>query len=195
MSNFKEKKISWIAPIIPSFSMAGIELGLGSTEFLGLISKYLVDGESDLYQFEMSPTLRMVKGCLGEDEIYLFNVHDKDLTNWHLFFSVPDHAGANPRALGVVVRGERVHSVKAWNFERLKEGMEAKSIYRGKLPEDVGLGDPVCDLLSRANLIYDDDEGLFYFDDDYGMLEVVGYGDIDEYPDQVIMAISIISKS
>jgi hypothetical protein len=87
-----------------------------------------------------------------------------------------------------------VRAVKVWHFEKLKEGEVPKNIYRGKLPENIGLGDQVCDLLPYAKLVYDSAEELFYSDSEYGALEVTGYGDLDEYPEQVIMAISIISE-
>lgn len=195
MKNFKNKVISWNAPIAPSISMAGIELGMNASEFLDLLSMYVVDGGNNLYQFEMSPILRLLKNNSNDDEIYLFSVHDKELTNWRLYFNTPDHLGANPRALGVVVRDGKVYSVKVWHFEKLKEGDVPKNIYRGKLPENIGLGDLVCDLLPCAKLTYDDAEELFYSAGEYGALEVTGYGDLDEYPDQIIMAISVNSES
>jgi len=195
MKNFKDRVISWNAPIVPSISMAGIELGMGASELLDLLSMYAVAGANNLYQFEMSPILQLVKSNSNGDDIYLFNVHDKDLTNWRLYFNTPDHLGANPRALGVAVRDGKVHSVTAWHFEKLKEGDVPKNIYRGKLPENVGLGDKVCDLLPCAKLVYDDAAELFYSDSEYGALEVTGYGDLDEYPDQIIIAISVISES
>lgn len=195
MKNFKCKMISWNAPIVPSISMAGIELGMDISELLDLLSMYTVDGVNNLYQFEMSPVLHLVKRNSNGDELYLFNVHDKDLTNWRLYFNTPDHLGANPRALGVVVRDGKVHSVKAWNFEKLKKGDIPKNIYRGKLPENIGLGDQLCDLLPCAKLVYNDADEVFYSDSGYGAIEVTGYGELDEYPDQVIMAISLISES
>ncbi|AMO95563.1 hypothetical protein CFter6_2897 [Collimonas fungivorans] len=167
---------------------------MDASELLDLLSTYAVDGANNLYQFEMSPILQLMKSNSNADEIYLFSVHDKDLTNWRLYFNTPDHLGANPRALGVVVRDGKVRSVKAWHFEKLKDGDMPKNIYRGKLPENIGLGDQVCDLLPCAKLVYDDAEELFYSDSEYGALEVTGYGDLDEYPDQVIMAISVISE-
>ena len=194
MKNNKNIVISWNAPIVPSISMAGIKLGMNANELSNLLSMYLVDHVNNLYQFEMSPILRLTKSNSNDDEIYLFSVHDKELTNWRLYFNTPDHLGANPRALGIVVRDGKVHSVKVWHFEKLKEGDLPKNIYRGKLPENIGLGDLISDLLPCAKLIYDDAEELFYSDSGYGALEVTGYGDLDEYPDQVIMAISVISE-
>jgi hypothetical protein len=194
MKNFKGRVISWNAPIVPSISMAGIELGMDDSELLDLLLTYAVGGVNNLYKFEFSPILQLVKSNSGGDEIYLFSVHDKDLTNWRLYFNTPDHLGANPRALGIVVRDRKVRAVKAWHFEKLNEGDMPKNIYRGKLPENIGLGDQVCDLLPCAKLVYDSAEELFYSDSEYGALEVTGYGDLDEYPDQVIMAISVIPE-
>lgn len=195
MENVRNKVVSWVAPIVPSISLAGIELGMSAGELFSLLSMYVVEDKNDLYQFEMSPILRLVKSNSNEDEIYLFNVYDKELTNWRLYFNTPEHLGANPRALGIVVRDGKVHSVKAWHFEKLKEGDKPKNIYRGKLPVNIGLGDLVSDLLPYANLTYDDAEELFYSYGEYGALEVTGYGDLEEYPDQVVMAISVNSET
>ena len=194
MTDIKGGLVSWVAPILPSVSMAGIELGMSTEKLLNLISFYEVDSENKLYKFEMSPILKLVRSNLNGDEIYLFNVYDKELTNWRLYFNRPDHAGANPRALGIVVRNDKVRSVKVWHFEKLKEGGRAKNIYRGKLPENVGLGDPLSNLLSYSKLTYDDAEEVFYADLEYGALEVTGYGDLMEYPDQVILAIAIVAE-
>lgn len=194
MNDIKDKSVSWVAPILPSVSMAGIELGMSIEKLSNLLSFYEIDTKNNLYKFEMSPILKLVRSNSNEDEIYLFSVYDKDLTNWRLYFNRPDHAGVNPRALGIVVRNGKVFSVKAWHFEKLKDGDGPKNIYRGKLPGSVGLGDPVSNLLLHTKLTYDDAEEVFYTDLEYGALEVTGYGDLNEYPDQVILAIAVVAE-
>ncbi|MCP1571683.1 hypothetical protein J2S30_000062 [Herbaspirillum rubrisubalbicans] len=188
--------ISWNAPIVPSHSLAGISIGLDLEEVERLLLSYLVERERNLYQFDSAPLLQLKRlDELNGDETFLFNVHDKDKTNWSLYFNTPDHAGANPRALAIIFRKNKVHAVKIWHFEKLKDGEKAKHIYRGKLPGNIGLGDPLRDLLSYTKLQYDEAEEWFYTDDKYGGLEVTGYGELVDYPEQVIMALAVISKS
>jgi hypothetical protein len=165
-------------------------LGMDVGSLMNLLSNYVIDDENSLYQFEMSPVLKLVRSNSNGDEIFLFNVYDKELINWRLYFDTPDHAGANPRALGVIIRGGRIHAVKVWHFEKLKDGSKPRNIYRGKLHENIGLGDLVSGLLPYIKLNYDDAEELFRADREG--LEVTGYGDIDEYPNQIVMAIAVI---
>ncbi len=51
------------------------------------------------------------------------------------------------------------------------------------------------DLLPYTRLQYDEAEECFYTDENYGGLEVTGYGDLEDHPDQEIMALTVISKS
>ncbi|WP_288407011.1 hypothetical protein [uncultured Herbaspirillum sp.] len=188
--------ISWNAPIIPSHSMAGIPIGLDLKKVNELLRAYLIDDGKNLYQFDSAPLLQLKRlDEINGDETFLFNVHDRDKTNWSFHFNTPDHAGANPRALAIIFRKHKVHAVKAWHFERLKDGEKAKHIYRGKLPGNIALGDPVKNLLSYTKLQYDEAEEWFYTDDKYGGLEVTGYGELEDYPEQEIMALAVISKS
>lgn len=186
-------ELSWVAPIIPSISLCGIPLGLSAAEFLELLGVYLIGNTEDLYQFYAAPVLQLKKIESEFGEIYLFNVHDRNLTNWHLYFDSPDHRGANPRALAVVVKNNKVHTVKVWNFEKVKEGDMPKNIYQGKLPGGIGLGDKISEILEYGKLKYDAAEGFFYTDPEYGMLELTGFGDLDEYPNQTIMALAVVS--
>lgn len=191
MKNVGNHVISWAAPIVPSVSMAGIELGQSVDELVDLLSFYAVDVSNNLFKFEMSPVLQLRRSKSGDGEIFLFSVYDRELTNWRLYFDSPDHSGANPRALAIVVHAGEVHSVKAWHFEKLKDGDKPRNIYSGKLMEHIGLGDFVGDLLPYVTLSYDDAEEWFYADGEFEGLEVTGYGTLEEYPDQIIMAISV----
>lgn len=188
--------ISWNEPIVPSYSLAGIPISLHLEEFKKLLFSYLVEREKNVYQFESAPLLQLKQSVeLNGDENFLFNVHDRDMTNWSLYFNTPHHAGANPRALAIVFRENRIHAIKVWHFEKLEKDQKPKHIYRGKLIENIGLGDPVKNLLLYTRLQYDEAEECFYTDEKYGGLEVTGYGDLEDHPDQEIMALTVISKS
>lgn len=196
MKSLSNAIISWNAPIVPSCSLAGIPIGLHVEEFRKSLCFYLVDREENLYQFDSAPLLQLKHSAkLNDDETFLFNVHDRGMTNWSLYFDTPHHAGANPRALAIIIRENRIHAIKVWHFERLKKDQKPKHIYRGKLIENIGLGDLVKDLLPYTKLQYDEAEECFYTDEKYGGLEVTGYGDLEDHPDQEIMALTVISKS
>jgi len=190
-----DNKISWRAPIIPSISLAGIPIGLDVVDFDNLLELYLIDSGSLLYKFEESPVLRLAKHESDFESIYLFHVHDVEMTNWRLYFASPNHAGVNTKALAVIFRNGSVHAVKVWNFELAKEGMKPKNVYSGRLPGGIGLDDPVNCLLQYTDLQFDEGEGWFYTDENYGGVEVTGYGDLADYPDQTIMAIAVIARS
>lgn len=185
--------ISWTAPIIPSVSLAGIEVGLDIARLEEMLSRYLVD--ENLYQFEQSPLLQLRRSTSGNDRLFVFSVRDTDLTNWRLHFASPDHAGVDPRALGIVIRQDRVHAIKAWQFESLKDDEKPTNSYRGRLPGNIGLGDRVNDLMAQVSLTYDDAEGVLYTGPEYGGLEITGYGEPDDYPDQPILAITVIPNA
>lgn len=185
--------ISWSAPIIPSVSLAGIPVGLDLARLEELLSRYLI--EDSLYQFEQSPVLQLRKSTSGDDLLFVFSVRDRDLTNWRRHFNSPDHAGVDPRALGIVVRQGRVHAVKAWQFESLNDDEKPANSYRGKLPGNIGLGDQVSELMEQVSLNYDDAEGVLYAGPEYGGLEITGYGEPDDYPDQPIRAITVVPNA
>ena len=68
--------------------------------------------------------------------------------------------------------------------------------YQGRLCGDIGLGDPVHDLLKYTELEFDNAEEWFYTDKEYGGLEVTGYGsDLNDEPGQMIMALTVIEES
>jgi hypothetical protein len=61
------------------------------------------------------------------------------------------------------------------------------------LPEGIGLGGLVSDLLSFTALEFDEAEEWFYTDEDYGGLEVTGWGVfLEDHPNQVITALCVI---
>lgn len=68
--------------------------------------------------------------------------------------------------------------------------------YQGKLPEGIGLGDYVKDILPYTALEFDSAEEWFFADSSYGGLEVTGLGadiDLNDEPDQKISALCVIS--
>lgn len=187
--------LSWVAPIIPSVAMAGVRVGMNVDEFLKLLSICAVDYERSLYKFEMSPVLKLVYSSNNDEELFSFEVHDKDLIKWKLYFDAPDHPGVDPRAFSILIRSGKVFAVKVWNFEQVKQGEIPKNIYKGTLPEGIGLGGSVRELSLRMKLIYDDIEECFYAENDSGFVQINSLGDLQDYPDQVIRAICVFSKN
>lgn len=189
--------ISWSAGIVPSKELAGIPIGTSLGDFERSLSEYLVDAERRLYKFDGGPLLVMEKWFDPDGNGGLsFSVYDRDLTNWKFFFPSPDHAGADPRALNVIVKAGKVFAVKVWMFEKYEEGGRPLNSYKGKLPGGIGLGDKVSDILPYAELEFDDVEEWFYTDSEYGGLEVSGHGvELEEDPEQIIMALTVIKDS
>ncbi|UZE24279.1 hypothetical protein LOY67_02335 [Pseudomonas sp. B21-056] len=187
-------EISWLAPIVPAKSLAGIPLAISVVEFEKVLDRYLVDKDKALYRFRDSPVLSMVKGIDSNgDGGYGFSVFDRELTNWRLFFNTPEHAGADPRALYVIVRSWEVYAVKAWMFEKYREGGSPVNSYKGKLDCDIGLGDALGDLLAHAKLEFDAEEEWYVASGDYSGLEVSGYGvSLEDNPSQVVMALAVL---
>jgi len=78
MKQVSQFSISWVAPIVPSVSLAGIPLGVGAEVLARVLLNYLIDETSQLYQFECSPELRL-RSC-GVDEFgnggYSFSLFD-----------------------------------------------------------------------------------------------------------------------
>jgi hypothetical protein len=187
-------KISWRAPVVPAKSLAGIPLAISVAEFEKVLGFYLVDENKAIYQFEDSPVLSMAKGIDSDGNGgYGFSVFDRDLTNWRLFFNTPEHAGADPRALYVIVRSWKIYAVKAWLFEKYGEGGGPVNSYKGKLACGIGLGDVLSDLLAYSNLEFDAEEEWYVASDGYSGLEVSGYGvSLEESPRQVIMALAVL---
>ena len=124
---------------------------------------------------------------------YAFSVHDVDLTNWKLFCDSPDHPGIDLRALYVLVRSNKIYAIKAWLFEKFKIGDKPIYSYKGKLPENIGLGDPVSKLLKFTRLEFDDAEELLIAAPSYGGLEIDAYGvSLEDEPEQIIMALAVV---
>ncbi|WP_218173458.1 hypothetical protein [Pseudomonas gingeri] len=197
MSENGDFVISWRAGIVPSQSLAGIPLGISVEDFEKNLSRYVIDESRGLYKFQGSPILTLGKELDSNgDGGYGFSVFDRELTGWRLYFSTSDHAGADPRALYVIVRSWKVFAVKVWMFENLRLEELPVNSYAGKLQEGIGLGDLVSEFLKYTELDFDDAEEWFCTDENYGGLEVTGYGgDLSESPDQTIRALTVISRS
>jgi len=195
--NACEFVISWGARIVPSESLAGIPLGISIEGFEKILSRYMIDKSGSLYRFDGAPVLVMEKSLDSNgDGGYGFSVFDRELTNWRLYFNSPEHAGANPRALDVIVRSWEVFAVKVWMFENLRSGEKIVNSYAGKLSEGVGLGSLISDFLAFTELEFDDAEEWFYTDQNCGGLEVSGYGgDLNDWPNQVVTALAVIKES
>lgn len=186
--------ISWQAPILPAKSLAGIPLMTSVAEFEMVLGRYVVDKDKMLYQFDGSPVLSMAKGIDSNgDGGFGFAVHDRELTNWRLFFNTPEHAGANPRALYIIVRSWKVYAVKVWLFEKYKEGGRPVNSYRGKLACNIGLGDALIDLVFHVDLEFDSEEEWYVAKGSNCGLEISGYGvSLEDNPDQVVTALAVL---
>lgn len=192
-----ELTISWVAPIIPSQSLAGIPLGTCVETFEAALHKYALNDMEGIYQFSESPTLRMVKSFDSKgDGGYGFYISDLELTNWQLYYDSPNHAGVESRALHVLVRDWEVYAIKVWLYESLADDESPVSSYQGKLPEGIGLGSFIRELLPYTELEFDSAEEWFYTERKYGGLEVTGYcSDLHDKPDQRITALTVIENS
>lgn len=185
MKQVSQFSISWVAPIVPSVSLAGIPLGVGAEVLARVLLNYLIDETSQLYQFECSPELRL-RSC-GVDEFgnggYSFSLFDEFLVN--------DLLKGTP-ALSIVIRDGAVFALKAYSFsfpgERTQELM-----YKGVLPIGIGLGSLVSDFLPFTTLEFDDAEEWFYSEREYAGLEITGWGvPLDDQPEQIITALCVI---
>ena len=197
--NEKNFSIAWDAPIIPSHSLAGIPLQVRVEDFDLVLENYLVNREKSWYQFEKSPLVYLEKylDAAGNGG-YGFGVVDIDLTNWRLYFDSPSHVGIQRKALAILIREFRVYAIKIWQFESLGSNSMPTHSYQGKLPEGIGLGSCVKDLLPYSALEFDSAEEWFITDPSYGGLEVTGLGadmDLSDEPDQKISALCVISCS
>ena len=189
--------ISWSAPIVPSVSLAGIPLGMHVREFDVGLSQYVADEAGSLYKFVGAPGLVLDRKIDESGEGgFAFYVADLALTNWNLYYDSDKHPGVECRALHVLVKDWEIYAVKVWMFECLAEGDKPVSSYQGKLPQGLGLGSFVCELLPFTELQFDTAEEWFYTDNNYGGLEVFGCGrELEEAPDQRIMALTVIARS
>lgn len=178
--------ISWTAPVVPSASLAGIPLGANAEVLARMLLNYLVDEINQLYKFENAPSLRLKTH--GLDELgnggYSFYLFDDSVIN-ELLKGTP--------ALSIMIRCGEVFAVKVYDFSFPGE-LSQKFVYKGVLPEGIGLGDLVSNLLPFTTLDFDSAEEWFYTDQDYGGLEVTGWGvPLEDHLDQVITALCVIS--
>lgn len=180
--------ISWVAPIVPPISLAGIPLGVSAEVLERVLLKYLVDAPKLLYRFENSPDLLLRIYGLDEfgDGGCSFSLFDDAIVN-RLLKGTP--------ALSILVRCGSVFAIKVYDFSFSGDSAQ-EFVYRGILSEGIGLGSLVSDLLPFALLEFDDAEEWFCTDCDYGGLEVTGWGvPLDDHPDQVVTALCVISGS
>lgn len=176
--------ISWRAPIIPSYALAGIPIGVCRDKFESAISRYLVGDHGSIYKFDGAPILRLEIYDKFSDRTYFhFYVHDDAVVN-ELKRGLP--------ALTVMFRAGVVFAVKVYDFSfpgDLAEGL----VYSGVLPGGCRLGSPVSSFLEFTSLEFDEAEEWFYADADYGGLEITGWGvPLEDEPDQTISAICVI---
>lgn len=186
MTLSKEFSISWMAPIVPSVSLAGIPLHVDADVLKRVLSGYLVDEKNSIYQFNGSPTLRLKFYGLDENGNggYSFVLSDTRIIN--------DLKKFTP-AFSIMIKVGKVYAIKVYDFSFPSEPAQG-FIYKGALPAGIGLGSLVSDLLPFTSLDFDDAEEWFYTDPDYGGLEVTGWGvPLEDHPDQVITALCVIS--
>lgn len=180
--------VSWDAPVVPSVSLAGIPLKTSAQRLREVLLRSAVDDGLSVFQFDRGPRLRLESYSLDEygNGGYAFFLLDREIIN---------KSKALIPALSIMIREYKVYALKIYDFsfpgERCRE-----YIYRGKLPQAIGLGDRVAVLSQFTKLEFDEAEGWFYTDVDYGGLEVTGLGvPLEDYPDQKINALCVISKS
>lgn len=139
MKKKDDLSISWNAPIISSHSIAGIPLGLDVDDLNELLQIYLLERGNNLCQFSESPVLNLKKITnVDGTETYLFSVNQRDLTNWHFFFDSPDHAGANPRALGIVIREKKCMQLRYGILKNLEMEKDPRIFIVAKCLEILG---------------------------------------------------------
>jgi hypothetical protein len=178
--------VSWAAPIVPSISLAGIPLGVSAEDLGRVLLKYIVDANNQLYKFENAPSLRLKTH--GLDGLgnggYSFSLFDDAVIN-ELLKGTP--------ALSIMIREGKVHAIKVYDFS-FSGDLAQELVYKGVLPAGIGLGSLVSDLLPFTSLDFDSAEEWFYTDQDYGGLEVTGWGvPLEDHPDQIITALCVIS--
>ena len=170
---------------MPSVSLAGIPLHVDADVLKCVLLGYLVDENNSLYQFDDSSVLRLKLYSLDEggDGGYSFFLSDVSVINGLNKFTP---------ALSVIIKSSKVCAVKVYDFSF--SGEQAQNfIYKGALPEGIGLGGLVSDLLPFTTLEFDEAEEWFCTDEDYGGLEVTGWGvPLEDHPNQVITALCVI---
>lgn len=188
--------VSWNAPIIPSNSIVGIPLGLEHEYLKSIIDRYIINKKDGLYKFDGSPVLRLDSFILDNqgDGFYHFLVNDPKLTNRENLNELQDSFYS--RALHIGIRFNRVFFIKVWAFEVFENEIESKYSYQGKTFEDLGLYSKVVDFSQYSKLEFDSAEEWFYTDQNYGRVEITGYGQsLEDFPEQEVMAIAVIQES
>lgn len=183
--NAKSFSISWGALIVPEVSLAGIPLTVNVEDFICVLARYAVNKEAQLYQFPEGPLLVM-KLNIGSDGNggCSFLLKDVDVVN-KIKREVP--------AISIDFKNGKVCAIKVYDFSFSGE-KAGDLVYRGRLKEGIGLGSDVSRLLDYTSLDFDESEGWFYTDDNYGLVEVTGWGvPLEVRPEQCITAICIVA--
>jgi len=181
MSNIS---ISWVATILPGKSLAGVPLGLAAADLETWLAMYAVDQAKTLYKFEEGPILRLTKcdNRKGEGG-YVFYLYDNGVINSNKF-GVP--------ALSIMLKCNKVFTLKVYGFSFPGEAANA-FVYRGSITSNVRLGSKVAELKIFTSLEFDKSEGWFITDEEFGLVEVSGWGvPLEEEPQQLITAVCVI---
>ncbi|MCO8161682.1 hypothetical protein NJC38_05880 [Pseudomonas sp. 21LCFQ010] len=185
MNLSEDFSISWVAPIVPSKSLAGIKLDTDYKSFSIILEKYSIgDGES-AYRFEKSPILRLDSNDLDREGNggYSFSLFHDEMVSKNKK-GVP--------ALSVMFKNWKIYAIKAYDFSFPGEPAQ-KLIYKGTFPSGAGLGSFVSDLLPFSDLEFDEGEEWFYTDEKYGAVEITGWSaPLEDQPNQLITAICVI---
>ncbi|AZF56249.1 hypothetical protein [Pseudomonas sp. R11-23-07] len=180
--------VSWTAPIVPSISLAGIPLGASAEVLNSVLLRYLFDPIRQLYKFENAPNLPLRTHSLDEfgNGGYSFSLFKYAVIN--------DLLKGTP-ALSIMIRKGKVFAINIYDFSFSGEFLK-ELVYKGVLPAGIGLGSLVSDSLIFTILDFDSAEEWFYTDQDYGGLEVTGWGTpLEDHPNQVITALCVIPVS
>ncbi|MCU0093073.1 hypothetical protein N8H72_24070 [Pseudomonas koreensis] len=184
MSHHESYPISWVAPILPSVSLAGISLGSSNEILARSLDKYLVCGKAGIYRFEFGPDLHLAWSSIDGlgDGGYRFSFTALGTTSF---------GNADECALYIMIRGGKVYAIKVYAPEYPNNSGSAL-VYQGKLSSGFGLGDSVSDLSIYADLGFDEDEEWFV-SGAFSGLEISGWGvPLEDYPEQIITAIAIV---
>ncbi|MGE8283308.1 MAG: hypothetical protein ACN6PX_05510 [Stenotrophomonas lactitubi] len=174
--------IEWDAPIAPGVSMAAIPLHASFSDLDAVLATHLIDADAQLYRFEGGPDLRLER--YGPDE------HG----NGGFLFSLPgDDLAGDMAALSITIEGWVVRALKVYALGLPPDIVAGKS-YRGLAGGKVGLGSLVSDFLGFTELHFDEAEEWFCSGDDYGVLEISGWGvPLEDEPGQVVTAICVVA--
>lgn len=176
--------ISWAATIYPGVSLAGIPLGLTETELESRLAAYTVDDEKTLYRFEEGPVLKLTQYAYGTGESgYVFDLYDNSIISLNKV-GIP--------ALSIQISCGKVCAIKVYDFSFPSEPASA-FVYKGVLNSNIRLGSVVAGLTPFTSLEFDRAEAWFITDENFGVIEISGWGvPLEHEPQQLITAICVI---